>query len=80
MPLRIRHLLDYALFSEVLEINVFYAHHKSEVINKSTTAVPAALKYMCDQEQHHGMVSFQEELIVFLRRNGIVCDERCIWE
>ena len=37
-------------------------------------------KYIEHQEQHHRKVSFQEELLVFLKKHGIRYDERFLWE
>jgi putative transposase len=36
--------------------------------------------YIADQEEHHRLVSFQEEFLAFLKRHGIAYDERYIWE
>ena len=46
----------------------------------SQSNAPAIVKYIRGQEQHHRRVSFQEEFVAFLRRNGIEYDERYIWE
>ena len=45
----------------------------------SASMAPAVLEYIQHQEEHHREVSFQEELIAFLRKNGIEYDERYIW-
>ncbi len=37
-------------------------------------------KYIVDQEAHHRIMTFQEELIMFLKRHRIAYDERYIWE
>lgn len=36
--------------------------------------------YIARQAEHHRRVTFQDELIAFLRRNGIEYDERYRWE
>jgi REP element-mobilizing transposase RayT len=36
-------------------------------------------RYIANQEAHHQKVSFQEELIAFLKRSKIQYDERYIW-
>jgi hypothetical protein len=36
-------------------------------------------RYIGDQEKHHRRVTFQQELIAFLKKNGIAYDERYIW-
>lgn len=46
----------------------------------SLSNVPAVLRYIRNQDQHHRKVSFQEEFISFLKHNGISYDERYIWE
>ncbi|HVA01711.1 MAG TPA: transposase [Terriglobia bacterium] len=38
------------------------------------------VKYIREQEKHHRHLSFQEEFITFLKKNGIEYDERYIWE
>jgi hypothetical protein len=37
------------------------------------------VRYIHDQEKHRRRVTFQEELVAFLRKNGIAYDERYIW-
>ena len=46
----------------------------------SRSTVPAVLKYIRNQDQHHRKITFQEEFIIFLKRHGISYDERYIWE
>jgi len=46
----------------------------------SQSNVPAVVKYIGDQEQHHRKISFQEEFIAFLKAHRIPYDERYIWE
>jgi hypothetical protein len=36
--------------------------------------------YIVKQEEHHRKVSFQEELIAFLKKHEIKYDERYLWE
>jgi REP element-mobilizing transposase RayT len=45
----------------------------------STSNVEAVSKYIADQENHHAHRSFQEEFVIFLKKNGIPYDERYIW-
>ncbi|MFZ0961281.1 MAG: IS200/IS605 family transposase [Terriglobia bacterium] len=45
----------------------------------SHSLAPAVVRYIGDQEKHHRRVTFQEELIAFLQKNGIAYDERYIW-
>ena len=46
----------------------------------SQSNVGAVVRYIAGQEEHHRRVSFQEELITYLRKHGIEYDERYIWE
>ncbi|HEV2418952.1 MAG TPA: transposase [Terriglobia bacterium] len=46
----------------------------------SQSNVPAVLKYIRNQDQHHHKVSFQEEFIAFLKQHELSYDERYIWE
>ena len=46
----------------------------------SQSNAPAVVKYIRGQESHHRRVSFQEEFVAFLKRNGIEFDERYIWQ
>jgi len=45
----------------------------------SESAVNDVVAYIANQGTHHRKISFQEELVVFLRKNGIEYDERYIW-
>jgi hypothetical protein len=40
---------------------------------------PAVVRYLGRQEEHHRRVTFQENLIAFLKKNGIAYDERYTW-
>jgi putative transposase len=45
----------------------------------SHSLAPSVIRYIGDQEKHHRRVTFQEELIAFLKKNGVSYDERYIW-
>jgi REP element-mobilizing transposase RayT len=45
----------------------------------SASQAPAVMRYIRDQEKHHRKVTFQEEFLAFLVKNGIAYDERYIW-
>ena len=45
----------------------------------SHSLAPAVVRYIGNQEKHHRRVTFQEDLIAFLKKNGIAYDERYIW-
>jgi REP-associated tyrosine transposase len=46
----------------------------------SQSNAASVAKYIREQEKHHRGVSFQEEFITFLKKNGVRYDERYIWE
>ena len=50
------------------------------VFSVSESSAPAVVKYIARQEQHHRRISFQEELVAFLKRNRIEYDPRYIWD
>src|SRR5439155_26724049 len=45
----------------------------------SESAMSEVSVYISNQETHHCRMTFQEELVAFLKRNGIPYDERFIW-
>ena len=46
----------------------------------SQSNAASVVKYIREQEKHHRRVTFQEEFISFLKKNGVAYDERYIWE
>lgn len=46
----------------------------------SQSNVSEVVRYIAGQEEHHRKVSFQDELVTYLRKHGIEYDERYIWE
>lgn len=46
----------------------------------SRSNASSVVKYIGEQEKHHRRVTFQEEFISFLKKNGVCYDERYIWE
>jgi len=49
------------------------------VFSVSESNVSAVTKYIASQEEHHKKHSFQDEFRAFLKKNGIVVDEKYIW-
>lgn len=45
----------------------------------SESNVPTVTEYIATQEEQHRKRSFQEEFVVFLKKNKIAYDERYIW-
>ena len=50
------------------------------VFSASHSHIEAVKEYIAGQEEHHRKVSFQDELLSFLRKQGIEFDERYIWK
>jgi len=46
----------------------------------SQSSAEAVLRYIANQEEHHRKVSFQQEMLAYLRRHRIPYDERYLWE
>ena len=46
----------------------------------SHSNLQAVKEYIARQEEHHRKWSFQDELLSFLRKQGIAYDERYIWQ
>ena len=46
----------------------------------SKSGVPAVLRYIHNQERHHRKLTYKQEFVAFLRKQGIEYDERYIWE
>lgn len=46
----------------------------------SRSNVPAVARYIEGQKEHHRKVTFQEELVLLLRRHGIDFDDRYLWD
>jgi REP element-mobilizing transposase RayT len=46
----------------------------------SFSLVDRVRAYLANQAEHHRKVTFQEELVAFLKRHGIAYDERYVWE
>jgi putative transposase len=45
----------------------------------SKSNIPEVIRYIQNQREHHRKVTFQEEYLEFLRKNGIEYDERYLW-
>ena len=50
------------------------------VFSVSESNVTAVTKYIADQHVHHKKHSFQEEFIVFLKKNHVEYDPKYIWD
>ena len=50
------------------------------VFSVSSSNVDAVRDYIARQEEHHRKSSFQDEYRAMLRKHGIECDERYVWD
>ena len=50
------------------------------VFSVSQSQVPAVVTYIDGQEVHHHRLSFKEELLALLKKNGIDFDEIHLWD
>jgi putative transposase len=46
----------------------------------SRSGVDRVVRYIEAQEEHHRRVSYQDEVRAFLKKHGMACDERYMWE
>ncbi len=46
----------------------------------SVSLLDKTIQYIRNQEQHHRMISFQEEFVTLLKKHRIAYDERYLWE
>ena len=51
-----------------------------EAFSVNHSHIEAVKEYITGQEEHHRKVSFQAELLSFLRKQGIEFDERHTWK
>jgi putative transposase len=50
------------------------------VFSVSQSQVPQVVAYIDQQEEHHRRLSFKEELLALLQKNGIDFDENYLWD
>ena len=62
-----------------LFLNAWFAMQSEVTDFVSHSLAPAVVRYIGQQEKHHRRVTFQEELIALLKKNGIAYHERYIW-
>ena len=58
----------------------FYWQNGYGAFSVSESNVPAVVRYIATQEEHHKKLTFQQEFIAFLKKNKVAYDERYIWE
>ena len=50
------------------------------VFSVSQSQVPGVVTYIDQQEEHHRRLSYKEELLALLTKNGIDFDDRYLWD
>jgi len=45
----------------------------------SASIVPAVVRYIQNQEEHHRKMSFDEEFVALLRKHGVECDPKFVY-
>ncbi len=58
----------------------FYWQKGYGAFSVSPSNLPLVIQYVQNQEKHHQRVSFQEELISFLKNSGVEYDEKFLWD
>jgi REP element-mobilizing transposase RayT len=58
----------------------FYWQSGYGVFSVSQSNVESVKSYIAAQEEHHQVVSFQDEFRSFCRKHGVAIDERYVWE
>jgi putative transposase len=46
----------------------------------SQNELDALVAYIGSQQEHHGVKTFQEEYLTLLKKHGVQCDERYLWD
>jgi len=50
------------------------------IFSISESQLPHTIEYVGNQKQHHQRISFKEEFVGFLEKNGIQYDKKYLWE
>jgi REP element-mobilizing transposase RayT len=61
------------------DLAVFGWQDGYEAFTVSPSVVPKVLRYIHSQQEHHKKMSFEEELILLLKKHGVQFDERRLW-
>jgi hypothetical protein len=52
--------------------------YSSFTVNASN--IPAVKRYVLSQEAHHRKMGFEDELLTLLRKHGIACDPKSVFD
>lgn len=58
----------------------FYWQSGYAAFSVSPSRIPDLVRYIENQENHHRVVSFQDELREFFKKHGVEFDERYVWD
>jgi len=58
----------------------FAWQEKYGAFSVSVSQVDKIVRYIENQETHHRKMTFQQEFIALLKKHGMACDERYLWE
>lgn len=58
----------------------FYWQRGYGAFSVSENRVPATIKYIAEQDIHHGRLKFQDECRKIFEKNGLELDERYFWD
>ena len=50
------------------------------IFSLGQSQLPALIRYIDDQEEHHKTNSFKEELLLFLEKYGVAYDKKYLWD
>ena len=50
------------------------------IFSVSESNVPAAVRYIENQDEHHRVMTFQDEYRALLKKHGIAWDEAYVWD
>jgi len=58
----------------------FYWQNGYAAFSVSQSNVEEVIRYIENQEEHHREMTFQDELRILLKKHGVECDERYLWD
>jgi REP element-mobilizing transposase RayT len=60
--------------------SAFHWQQGYSAFSVSRSEADRVIKYIRNQEKHHRRTTYQDEVRQFLKRHGMECDERYMWE
>lgn len=68
------------LQEHTMELRDFHWQSGYGVFSVSQSNVAGVADYICNQEEHHRQLTFQDEYRAFLRKHAVEFDERYVWD